>query len=99
MYLVIIHVLGRAGESGTIKLIMTPHHNIQSLMNFLLTKFNELCVVIIVFILNRAANDQSFFTIMERTPTRAFSWLKAATTAFTFKTLLRHYAKRALTPR
>ena len=32
-------------------------------------------------------------------PTRAFSWLKAATTAFTFKTLLRHYAKRVLTPR
>ena len=30
---------------------------------------------------------------------KAFSWLKAATTAFTFKTLLRHYAKRALTPR
>ena len=28
-------------------------------------------------------------------PTRAFSWLKAATTAFTFKTLLRHYSKRA----
>ena len=33
-----------------------------------------------------------------RAPTRAFSWLKAATTALTFKTLLRHYAKRALTP-
>ena len=32
-------------------------------------------------------------------PTRAFSWLKAATTAFTFKTLLRHYAKWALIPR
>ena len=31
-------------------------------------------------------------------PTRAFSWLKAANTAFTFKTLLRHYAKWALTP-
>ena len=29
-------------------------------------------------------------------PSRAFSWLKAATTAFTFKTLLRHCAKRAL---
>ena len=29
---------------------------------------------------------------------KAFSWLKVATTAFTFKTLLRHYAKRALTP-
>ena len=29
----------------------------------------------------------------------AFSWLKVATTAFTFKILLRHYAKRVLTPR
>ena len=39
------------------------------------------------------------FVITEKAPTRAFSWLKAASTAFTFKTLLRHYAKRALTPR
>ena len=39
------------------------------------------------------------FVITEKAPTRAFSVLKAATTAFTFKTLLRHYAKRALTPR
>ena len=38
------------------------------------------------------------FVIMEKAPTRAFSWLKAATTAFTFKTLLRHYAEQALTP-
>ena len=28
-----------------------------------------------------------------------FSWLKAPTSAFTFKTLLRHYAKQALIPR
>ena len=34
------------------------------------------------------------FVITEKAPTRAFSYLKAATTAFTFKTLLRHYAKR-----
>ena len=39
------------------------------------------------------------FVSTEKAPTRAFSWLKAATTAFTFKTQLRHYAKRALTPR
>ena len=39
------------------------------------------------------------FVITDKAPTRAFSWLKAATTAFTFKTLLRHYAKWALTPR
>ena len=36
---------------------------------------------------------------MEKGPTRGFSWLKAPTSAFTFKTLLRHYAKQALTPR
>ena len=44
-------------------------------------------------------NSNRRFVITEKAPTRAFSWLKAATTAFTFKTLLRHYAKRALTPR
>ena len=42
---------------------------------------------------------QPVFTITEKAPTRAFSWLKAPTSAFTFKTLLRHYAERALTPR
>ena len=45
--------------------------------------------------LNKTANITRNFTITEKVPTRAFSWLKA----FTFKTLLRHYAKRALTPR
>ena len=34
-----------------------------------------------------------------RPHTRAFSWLKAPTSAFTFQTRLRHYAKRALTQR
>ena len=42
---------------------------------------------------------QPVFTITEKAPTRAFSWLKAPTSAFTFKTLLRNYAKWALTPR
>ena len=39
------------------------------------------------------------FVITEKALTRPFSWLKVVTTAFTFKTLLRHYAKWALTPR
>ena len=38
-----------------------------------------------------AANDPSVFTITEKSPTRAFSWLKAPTSALTFKSLLRHY--------
>ena len=38
------------------------------------------------------------FVITEKAPAMAFSWLKAPTSAFTFKTLLRHYTKRALTP-
>ena len=37
------------------------------------------------------------FTSTEMAHTRVFSWLKAHTSAFTFKTLLRHYAKQALT--
>ena len=51
--------------------------------------------------INGSASKSSIqrFEITEKAPTRAFSWLKTATTAFTFKTLLRHYAKRALTPR
>ena len=43
--------------------------------------------------------SQSVFTITEKAPTRAFSWLKAPTSTFTFKTLIRHYAEQALTPR
>ena len=44
----------------------------------------------------RAANDPSVFTITEKALTRALSWLKAPSSSFTFKTLLRHYAKRVL---
>ena len=51
--------------------------------------------------INTSASKSSIrmFVITEKAPTRAFSWLKAVTTAFTFKTLLRHFAKQALTPR
>ena len=39
----------------------------------------------------RALNEgYEDFTIMEKNPARAFSWLKVPTSAFTFKTLLRH---------
>ena len=39
----------------------------------------------------RSLGSTTGCTITEKAPTRAFSWLKAATTAFTFKTILRHY--------
>ena len=42
-------------------------------------------------------NVREVSTITEKAPTKAFSWLKLATTALTFKTLLRHYDKQ-LTP-
>ena len=48
---------------------------------------------------NRSIGFTTGCTITEKAPTRAFSWLKAPTSAFTFKTLLRHYAKQALTQR
>ena len=46
----------------------------------------------------RAANEPSVKLLQSRVkkPTRAFSWLKTPTSAFTFKTLLRHYAKWVL---
>ena len=46
-----------------------------------------------------AVINQQSYTITEKAPTMAFSWLKAPTSANTFKTLLRHYAKWVLTPR
>ena len=42
-----------------------------------------------------STNLREVFTITEK----ALFWLKAPTSALTFKTLLRHYAKQALTPR
>ena len=48
---------------------------------------------------NRSIGSTTDCTITEKAPTRAFSWLKVPTSAFTFKTLLRHHAKWALTPR
>ena len=35
------------------------------------------------------------FTITGKASTRAFSWLKAPTSAFTFKNLFKHYAEEA----
>ena len=41
----------------------------------------------------RASNEGSEdLTITEKAPNRGFSWLKVPTSAFTFKTLSRHYA-------
>ena len=45
----------------------------------------------------RTANDPSVFTIMEKAPTRAFSWLQVPNSAFMVKTLLGQCAKWALT--
>ena len=54
--------------------------------------------LVIISAADDPSDSQSVFTITEKAPTKAFSCLKAPTSAFTFKTLLRHYAKQALTP-
>ena len=43
------------------------------------------CTVLYVLVIQKRSIRR--FVITEKAPTRAFSWLKAATTAFTFKTL------------
>ena len=55
------------------------------------------CMNIVIFLIQHQVRED--FTITEKAPTRAFSWLKGPTSAFTLKTLLRHYAKQVLTPR
>ena len=45
------------------------------------------------FFVELETEDMQRFVITEKVPTRAFSWLKASNSAFTFNTLLRHYAK------
>ena len=45
---------------------------------------------VLVYSLKRRLSED--FTITEKAPTRAFSWLKVPTSAFTLMTLLRHYA-------
>ena len=50
-------------------------------------------------VLQTTYRQQSVFTITEEAPTMAFSWLKVPTSAFTFKTLLRHYAEQTLNRR
>ena len=57
------------------------------------------CSDFVLVLFSAPSVPQPVFTIREKAPTRAFSWLKAPSSAFTFKTLLRHYAKWALTPR
>ena len=59
----------------------------------------RIMIMVITLVTSASRSSNRRFVITEKAPTRAFSWLKAATTAFTLKTLLRHYAKRALTPR
>ena len=44
----------------------------------------------------RSIGSTTGCTITEKVPTRAFSWLKAPTSAFTFKRLIRHYTKQVL---
>ena len=53
----------------------------------------------IILELQTIVRQQSVFTITVKASTMAFFWLTAPTSAFTFKTLLRHYATRALTLR
>ena len=86
-----IEVLGRGLER---LVTLCPWLN-----SFKATFFNSLVVSKASSAANRSIGSTTGSTITEKAPTRAFSWLKAATTAFTFNTLLRHYAKQALTPR
>ena len=46
----------------------------------------HLCIILTTSAANRSIGSTTGFTITEKAPTRAFSWLKAPSSAFTFKT-------------
>ena len=50
------------------------------------------CRVTKAALMGQSATSKLETNLREPSPTRSFSWLKAPTSAFTFKTLLRHYA-------
>ena len=66
------------------------YHHVEELWSGGLYKvcgaLRTLATLVTVTVSDRAAIDPSVFTIMEKAPTRAFSWLKAPN--------LRHYAKQ-----
>ena len=90
------HLEQEVGEVGGVGQVhAAPHHTSPGpLAVEVPTKLRESFHDIV---LTSAVKRSIGFTITEKAPTRAFSWLKAATTAFTFKTLLRHDAEWALT--
>ena len=53
-------------------------------MSTILHEYKALWILVTVELQTNVRRD---FTITEMAPTRAFSWLKAPTSAFTFKTL------------
>ena len=48
---------------------------------------NIVPAALVISAANRSIGSTTGCTITEKAPTRAFSWLKASTSAFTFKTL------------
>ena len=86
-----------------VKLLIRVHWSCTALLYILTISEDVVYTNIIMSVSNRAWNEgypevPEDFTITEKAPIRAFSWLKAPMSAFTLKTLLRHYAKRTLTP-
>ena len=48
---------------------------------------------VVVWVVELQTKVSEDFTITEEAPTRAFLWLRAPNSTFTFKTLLRQYCK------
>ena len=67
------------------------------LAELLFTVFLTLFSTLHLFRLVLLTINRRSYTITEKAPNRAFSWLKVPNSGFTFKNLLRPYAKLVLT--
>ena len=83
-----LHMAGMSGRNqGSVHRLVEHGADIEAMDTYGFTPLLRISAA------NRSIGSTTGCTITEKAPTRAFSWLKAATTAFTFKTLLRYYTK------
>ena len=78
-------------DSKTLKIVLRMFLDFDLINKFSIPyKVNYILKVTpLISAVKRSIGSTTSCTITEKAPTRAFSWLKAPTSAFTFKTLLR----------
>ena len=74
-----------------------PLHQVLAQPDYVAGRQLETTETVFVFLSELQTGVREDFTITEKAPNLAFFWLKVPSSNFTFKKLLRHYAKQVFT--